>query len=334
VRLNENGCNLFHPSGVVLLRALLLRFSQAGTIVLTGPCNRKAILCSNGAYLFGLAVVLLAFPLALASAEDLLALPAAAKPLSAGRVATLTPMSIAAQHRAAPDFDAWRGVRYVRPRADDEDDYGFAQPQPPQPRYPQPGPGGGGLLEFLFTPRGPNQNPFGLMPERYQNPYAARGQEIDEEMARPGFDSRFGRQVVSYPTHEKPGTVVIDTRTRYLYLVRGEGQALRYGVGVGRPGFEWRGVKAVSLKKEWPEWRPPKEMLTRRPDLPVYMAGGAQNPLGARAIYLGSSLYRIHGSNEPWTIGTQVSSGCIRMRNEDVIDLYGRVKIGSKVVVI
>jgi lipoprotein-anchoring transpeptidase ErfK/SrfK len=108
---------------------------------------------------------------------------------------------------------------------------------------------------------------------------------------------------------------------------------MRYGIGVGRPGFTWAGVKEISAMHEWPDWRPPDEMLKRRPDLPRYMAGGPDNPLGARALYLGSTLYRIHGSNEPWTIGTPVSSGCIRMRNDDVTDLYGRVKVGTKVVV-
>ena len=126
----------------------------------------------------------------------------------------------------------------------------------------------------------------------------------------------------------------IDTPNKFLFLVQGDGKALRYGVGVGRPGFTWSGVKTVSAKKEWPAWTPPPEMLARRPDLPRHMEGGPQNPLGARAMYLGSSLYRIHGSNEPWTIGTNVSSGCIRMRNEDVIDLYGRVGVGARVVVI
>ena len=116
--------------------------------------------------------------------------------------------------------------------------------------------------------------------------------------------------------------------------MQGDGKAIRYGIGVGKPGFTWAGVKQISRKAEWPDWRPPEEMLRRRPDLPQFMAGGPNNPLGARAMYLGSSLYRIHGSNEPWTIGHAVSSGCIRMRNEDVTDLYERVKVGTKVVVI
>ncbi|QLP98896.1 MAG: L,D-transpeptidase [Rhodoblastus sp.] len=126
---------------------------------------------------------------------------------------------------------------------------------------------------------------------------------------------------------------MISTAERRLYLVLPGGQALKYGVGVGRPGFEWSGAKTISMKREWPGWTPPPEMRKRRPDLPVHMEGGLANPLGARAMYLGSSLYRIHGSNEPETIGQAVSSGCIRMTNDDVIDLYDRVKVGTKVVV-
>jgi lipoprotein-anchoring transpeptidase ErfK/SrfK len=151
--------------------------------------------------------------------------------------------------------------------------------------------------------------------------------------AQPAMDPRFEKRVVDYDTREAPGTIVIDTPSKYLYLVEGSGRAMRYGIGVGKPGFEWAGVKHVSMKREWPDWTPPADMLRRRPDLPRHMEGGPENPLGARAMYLGSSLYRIHGSNEPWTIGTAVSSGCIRMRNEDVIDLYSRVRVGAKVIV-
>ena len=125
----------------------------------------------------------------------------------------------------------------------------------------------------------------------------------------------------------------MNTGERRLYYVTRPGEAIRYGIGVGRIGFTWAGVKTVSAKREWPDWTPPSQMLRRRPDLPRHMVGGIDNPLSARAIYLGSSLYRIHGSNEPWTIGTAVSSGCIRMRNEDVVDLYERVKVGTKVIV-
>ena len=146
--------------------------------------------------------------------------------------------------------------------------------------------------------------------------------------------SSIPRSTVMLPSSYAPGTILINTSERRLYLVQSNGQALSYGIGVGRDGFRWGGATRVSAKREWPDWRPPKDMLERRPDLPHFMAGGPENPLGARAMYLGSSLYRIHGSNEPWTIGTAVSSGCIRMRNEDVIDLYGRVKVGTKVVVI
>ena len=142
------------------------------------------------------------------------------------------------------------------------------------------------------------------------------------------------RQLVAYEGRHAPGTIVISTEERRLYLVLPGGQALQYAVGVGRPGFEWSGTKKVTMKKEWPSWTPPAEMLQRRPDLPRYMSGGPDNPLGARALYLGNSLYRIHGSNEPETIGQAVSSGCIRMTNEDVVDLYKRVKVGAKVVVL
>jgi lipoprotein-anchoring transpeptidase ErfK/SrfK len=142
------------------------------------------------------------------------------------------------------------------------------------------------------------------------------------------------RQRVEFSTRYAPGTIVISTSERRLYFVTAPGEAIEYGVGVGRPGFAWSGIQRVSAKKEWPSWTPPAAMIKRRPDLPRYMSGGPDNPLGARAMYLGSSEYRIHGSNEPETIGQAVSSGCIRMTNEDVIDLYKRVKVGAKVVVL
>ncbi|MDO1581147.1 L,D-transpeptidase [Rhizobium oryzicola] len=151
-------------------------------------------------------------------------------------------------------------------------------------------------------------------------------------------EPQFLPQMVSYDSKYEPGTIVIDTNNRFLYLVMDNGQAKRYGVGVGKPGFEWAGTHTVTRKAEWPDWHPPKEMIEREAAkghfLPVSMPGGEENPLGARAMYLGSTLYRIHGTNAPWTIGSAVSSGCIRMRNEDVIDLYGRVKVGTKVIVI
>lgn len=145
--------------------------------------------------------------------------------------------------------------------------------------------------------------------------------------------SPVARAMVAYVGPHGPGTVVVSTAERRLYLVMPGGQALRYGVGVGRPGFTWGGTQAITMKREWPDWRPPSEMLKRRPDLPRFMKGGIENPLGARAMYLGSSIFRIHGSNEPETIGTAVSSGCIRMTNDDVADLYTRVKVGTRVIV-
>jgi lipoprotein-anchoring transpeptidase ErfK/SrfK len=202
---------------------------------------------------------------------------------------------------------------------------------------------GGGFIEFLFGNGAPPPPPFFLPSgEPFaarggggQQPAYARAEPADgADPARPAIDPRYLRQIVDWDGHEAPGTIIIHTPDRFLYLIEGHGKAIRYGIGVGRPGFAWAGVKQVSMKREWPDWTPPEEMIRRRPDLPRYMAGGPENPLGARALYLGSSLYRIHGSNEPWTIGTQVSSGCIRMRNEDVIDLYERVKVGAKVVVI
>ncbi|KQS91161.1 MULTISPECIES: L,D-transpeptidase [unclassified Rhizobium] len=152
------------------------------------------------------------------------------------------------------------------------------------------------------------------------------------------MDPQFLPQMVAYETQEKPGTIVIDTNNRFLYLVTGNGEARRYGVGVGKPGFEWAGAHKITRKAEWPTWTPPSEMIAREAAkghyLPATMEGGVENPLGARAMYLGSTLYRIHGTNAPWTIGYAVSSGCIRMRNEDVTDLYERVKVGTKVIVI
>jgi len=150
--------------------------------------------------------------------------------------------------------------------------------------------------------------------------------------SRPGATAP-KRETIAYNGPYSPGTIIISTQERRLYLVLPNGQALRYGVGVGREGFAWGGEKTISAKKEWPSWTPPAQMLRRRPDLPHFMPGGPENPLGARAMYLGSSLYRIHGSNEPETIGQAVSSGCIRMTNEDVQDLYERVRVGTRVIV-
>ena len=188
-------------------------------------------------------------------------------------------------------------------------------PAPTRGRY------GGGFIEALLT-GGAGQS---------QTAISSASEPADVE-AEP--EPQFRRQEVDYTGPEAPGTIVVDTPDRFLFLVEPEGKALRYGIGVGRPGFEWSGVKRISRKSEWPDWTPPAQMLLRRPDLPRRMAGGPGNPLGARALYLGSSLYRIHGTNEPSTIGHNVSSGCIRMMNADVIDLYDRVPVGTTVVVL
>jgi lipoprotein-anchoring transpeptidase ErfK/SrfK len=224
---------------------------------------------------------------------------------------------------------------------------------------------GGGFIEFMVTGRsGPRHQqavpvpsvrheayaPAGTPMHQYYSPGqslpiepqpATRAPGIPQHAAlNPDFrqverslDPMYLPQVVAYGGNHRPGTIVIDTPNKFLYLVEADGKARRYGIGVGRPGFEWAGVKAITRKAEWPDWRPPAAMLQRRPDLPRYMPGGPENPMGARGLYLGSSLYRIHGTNEPHTIGQAVSSGCIRMRNEDVTDLYERVRVGTRVIV-
>jgi lipoprotein-anchoring transpeptidase ErfK/SrfK len=190
-------------------------------------------------------------------------------------------------------------------------------PAPTRGRY------GGGLIEALLT---------GAAAQPQQAADLVASEPATEADSEP--EPQFQRQEVDYSGSEAPGTLVVDTPDKFLFLVEPHGKALRYGIGVGRPGFTWSGVKWISRKAEWPDWTPPAEMVLRRPDLPRHMAGGPENPLGARALYLGSSLYRIHGTNEPSTIGHNVSSGCIRMMNEDVIDLYNRVPVGAKVIVL
>jgi lipoprotein-anchoring transpeptidase ErfK/SrfK len=208
--------------------------------------------------------------------------------------------------------------------------YGGWRGDAPRPSY-----GGRRGARLEATPEGlrlPPNDP------RMQRPRAAAPAPSSNPMyvapMRPQVAAEFQRQVVEYNGSHKPGTVVVDTNKRFLYLVQANGKALRYGIGVGRDGFQWRGTHRVTMKKEWPDWRPPAEMIKRQPHLPRYMPGGPRNPLGARALYLGSTLYRIHGSNEPWTIGQAVSSGCFRMTNDDVTDLYDRVKTGARVVVL
>ena len=164
------------------------------------------------------------------------------------------------------------------------------------------------------------------------NPFAWFGYSATDNGNQVRADLR--RVTVNYPSDEAPGTLIVDTGNTYLYYILGGGKAIRYGIGVGREGFTWSGVKTVERKAEWPDWTPPPEMIARSPYLPRFMAGGVTNPLGARAMYLGGSIYRIHGTNDPSTIGGHVSSGCIRLTNDDVIDLYSRVNLGTKVIVL
>src|SRR5712672_526170 len=190
-------------------------------------------------------------------------------------------------------------------------------------------------LAGAILPPAASANPLSLLAPDRQTP--------DQRVVQPRFEPqqpgteqapRFKRQVVGYATHEAPGTIIIDTPNTYLYLVLGNGRAMRYGIGVGRDGFTWSGTQTVTRKSEWPDWTPPAEMIARQPYLPRYMAGGPGNPMGARAMYLGNTIYRIHGTNDPSTIGGRVSSGCIRLTNDDVTDLYSRVNLGTKVVVL
>ncbi|HLZ02581.1 MAG TPA: L,D-transpeptidase [Bradyrhizobium sp.] len=177
--------------------------------------------------------------------------------------------------------------------------------------------------------------PFFLLPPPVQvAPPAVEEPQPQDDSATFQLPARLRRQVVGYPTREAPGTIIIDTPNTYLYYVLGHGQAIRYGIGVGRDGFTWSGVQQITRKAEWPDWTPPPEMIARQPYLPRHMAGGPGNPLGARAMYLGGTEYRIHGTNAPETIGTRVSSGCIRLTNDDVTDLYSRVNVGARVIVL
>ena len=176
--------------------------------------------------------------------------------------------------------------------------------------------------------------PFFMSPPAQSAPPVQAAPSDDDEGIVREMPARLKRQVVNYATREAPGTIIIDTPNTYLYYVLGGGQAIRYGIGVGREGFTWSGVQTVTKKAEWPDWTPPAEMIARQPYLPRYMAGGPGNPLGARAMYLGGTIYRIHGTNAPHTIGTHVSSGCLRLTNEDVTDLYSRVNVGTKVIVL
>jgi len=237
------------------------------------------------------------------------------------------------------------GPGYVRPSAEDEGAdyapgrpyfapqplpavYGASEQRPPADVYGSAGPDVTGSVRSPGYPTAPVAS----------EPAAAVAALPPEDQPEQGpakeLPPQFRRQIVALATPEPAGTVIIDTPNTYLYLVLGNGKALRYGIGVGREGFTWTGTERISRMKEWPDWFPPKEMIERQPYLPRFMAGGDTNPLGARAMYLGNTLYRIHGTNQPSTIGTFVSSGCIRLTNDDVSDLYSRVNVGTRVVVL
>jgi len=206
----------------------------------------------------------------------------------------------------------------------------YPQPYPGQPPVEpyQQGPSQGAPIPL--APVGPREVTGSLRP----NTVATLPPEDQPETGKYEMPAQFKRQLVQFQSNEPAGTLVIDTGNTYLYLVLGNGQAMRYGIGVGREGFTWAGAERVSRMSEWPDWHPPAEMIERQPYLPRFMAGGEGNPLGARALYLGKTLYRIHGTNQPSTIGKYVSSGCIRLTNEDIQDLYSRVQVGTRVVVL
>ncbi|MFC0240163.1 L,D-transpeptidase [Rhodopseudomonas telluris] len=185
-----------------------------------------------------------------------------------------------------------------------------------------------------FLPQPAAMQPMAYAPVEPGMPAVQAAPQDDDGSPAAELPARLKRQIVSYATREAPGTIIIDTPNTYLYYVLGNGRALRYGIGVGRDGFTWSGTQSITKKAEWPDWTPPPEMIARQPYLPRHMAGGPGNPLGARAMYLGGTIYRIHGTNAPSTIGTHVSSGCIRLTNDDVADLYSRVSVGAKVIVL
>ena len=212
---------------------------------------------------------------------------------------------------------------------------GSFPPQPAAPGFRPPADVGGGYGGGPDV-TGSVQAPVQAAPVPHSDPTVVAAlppEDQPEQNPTPQLPQRFQRQLVDYPTNQPAGTIVVDTPHTYLYLIMGHGKALRYGIGVGREGFTWTGTERISRMKEWPDWFPPKEMIERQPYLPRFMAGGESNPLGARALYLGNTLYRIHGTNQPSTIGTFVSSGCIRLTNTDIEDLYNRVQVGTRVVV-
>jgi lipoprotein-anchoring transpeptidase ErfK/SrfK len=261
------------------------------------------------------------------------------------------PQAVPAPYAAAPVYRDPSGApidpRYVQPGPDEDaapgrvasGPYFAPQPLPAVDDRPPAGVSGADASDVTGSINAPPPSapPPGSAPQSAASPAVVASlpaQSQADQQTDAQLPTRFRRQVVNFPTTEPAGTIIIDTPNTYLYLVLGRGQALRYGIGVGRDGFTWSGTERITRMKEWPDWFPPKEMIDRQPYLPRFMAGGESNPLGARAMYLGNTLYRIHGTNDPSSIGKYTSSGCIHLTNEDVEDLYSRVQIGTRVVVL
>jgi lipoprotein-anchoring transpeptidase ErfK/SrfK len=252
----------------------------------------------------------------------------------------LPPQPVPAPYAAPPVYRDASGApidpRYVQPSPDDDAsgqiaDRPYFAPQPLSgvTERPPASVAGAGYGDVTGSIDGPRR---AAAPPTVVASLPAQSQPEQDSSAQ--LPAQFRRQVVNFPSTEPAGTIIVDTPNTHLYLVLGHGQALRYGIGVGRDGFTWSGTQRITRMKEWPDWFPPKEMIDRQPYLPRFMAGGETNPLGARAMYLGNTLYRIHGTNDPTTIGKYISSGCIRLTNDDVSDLYSRVGIGTRVVVL
>ncbi len=267
--------------------------------------------------------------------------------------APLPPPGTSAPPPSGASYGGYSQPYPAQPYSGQQQTEAYPPPAPSQPygqpaygsdsRFPpQPPPGFRPPADVSSGPSGPDVTgtvpaPVAAAPAPRSDPSVVAALPPDyqpEQNPTPQLPPRFQRQLVDYPTNQPAGTIIVDTPHTYLYLVMGHGKALRYGIGVGREGFTWTGTERISRMKQWPDWFPPKEMIERQPYLPRFMAGGESNPLGARAMYLGNTLYRIHGTNQPSTIGTFVSSGCIRLTNADVEDLYDRVQVGTRVVVL
>jgi lipoprotein-anchoring transpeptidase ErfK/SrfK len=245
------------------------------------------------------------------------------------------PAGVPGRAEALPRGYSYGPPQPYDPRYDNDDDTTSAMPPPPQQRYGNAAPYDPGYNNSPngANAAGPASRPLDLNNQNSSSVATLPPEDQPETGEAKELPPNLKRQLVDFQTAEPAGTIVIDTPHTYLYLVLGNGKALRYGIGVGREGFTWAGRERITRMAEWPDWTPPKEMIERQPYLPRFMAGGDSNPLGARALYLGNTVYRIHGTNQPSTIGSFVSSGCIRLTTTDIEDLYRRVQVGTRVVV-